>query len=231
MASSPASPQSLVLLAAPRSPAAEAFRQLRTAIQHHRGERPPRTILVSSTGVDEGKTTAVANLAIALAQAGQRVVLVDCDLRRPSIHSLFGLAAAPGLSEALQDASGKELPLQAAQVPGLTILAAGAAPPNPSELLESSRMGEILSLLRSQADYVLCDSPPALPVTDAAVLAPQVDGVILVLKAGKTRREPAQRAKAIFDQVGANLLGVVLNDARDCAGTDSYYHERRTAER
>lgn len=215
--------EALVTLSAPRSSLAEAFRQLRTAIQYRGLDRPVRTLLATSTGPDEGKTAALANLAITLAQSGHSVVLVDADLRQPSLHLLFGLENASGLATLLTEEAAQPLPLQESGVPQLRLLPSGPPPPNPAELLGSARMGEVLQLLRAQGDYVLFDAPPIVPVTDAAVLAPQMDGVLLILKAGKTKRELAQRAKSLLQKVNANILGVVLNNVKQDAGIRSYY--------
>lgn len=210
----------------PRSSQAEAFRQLRTAIQFYDLDHPVRSVLVTSTGPDEGKSSTVANLAITLAQAGHKVALVDCDLRHPSLHHLFGIENSSGLASLFLEGSSLEGVLRESGVPDLRVLPGGPLPPNPAELLGSTRMEEILVSLRATAEYVLLDTPPVVPVTDAAVLAPHVDGVLLVLKAGKTKREMAQRAKALLEKAHARLLGVVLNNAKLDAGIKSYYADQ-----
>ena len=183
----------LVTLTHPRSPAAEAYRTLRTNVQFAGGEQAVRTMLITSAGPDEGKSAAAANLAITLAQADHSVILVDSDLRRPVQHRLFGLQSQPGLADILAGDGPDAAPLQATAVPKLSLLASGPLPPNPAELLGTARMGAVLRTLREQADYVVIDSPPTVLVTDAAVLATQVDGVLLVLSLGRSSaRWPAK---------------------------------------
>ncbi len=215
--------QRLISVANPRSPVAEAYRQLRTNIQFSSLDRPLKTLLITSTNPEEGKSTTLANLAVSLAQAGHSVVLVDCDLRRPSLHELFGLRNGEGLTTCLLNPKADHLPLQESGVELLRLLTSGALPPNPSELLGSQRMGEVIQLLREQADYVLFDAPPIIAVTDAAVLATRVDGVLLVIRAGKTRREMAQKAKALLEKVNAHILGVVLNNVKFDSSLHQYY--------
>ena len=220
----------LVLVSDPRSAAAEAYRTLRVNIQFASPDHPLRTILATSAGPDDGKSTTLANLAIALAETGAPTLLVDCDLRRPSLHTLFGLPNEAGLTSlmlagtAMPDAAG--LPLQATVVPNLRLLPSGPLPPNPAELLASRRMADLLLLLAEQATYVLFDTPPILAVADAAVLAPRVDGVLLVVRAGKTRRDLAVKARKMLDQVKANLVGAVLTDATLEGAAYAYYGKK-----
>ncbi len=210
------SPTSLDLIALKdaRSPAAEAYRTLRTNLLFSSLDKPLRTLLVTSTAPDEGKTTIVANLAITMAQAEQRVILVDCDLRRPGLHSLFHLPAEPGLTSVMLEQDDAPLPLCATPVLGLQLLPAGPLPPRPADLLGSHRMERLIQRLGAQADIVLFDTPPVTAVTDAAVLATRVDGVLLVLQAGKTRRDRAREARRLLEKVKAHIVGVVLNNAR-----------------
>ncbi|MDO8671987.1 MAG: CpsD/CapB family tyrosine-protein kinase [Dehalococcoidia bacterium] len=215
----------LVTFSNPRSPIAEAYRQLRTNIQFSSLDKTLRSLLVTSTSPEEGKSTTLANLAVAIAQTGSRVILVDCDLRRPTIHSIFGLGNAAGLTSVVLDPASRHLPLQDSGIENLQILSSGPLPPNPSELLGSRRMGEVIDLLESEADMVLFDSPPIIAVTDAAILATRVDGVILVINAGKTKRELARKAKALLEKVNANILGVVLNNMKFDSSLNHYYGE------
>lgn len=203
----------LITLRDPRSQAAEAYRTLRTNIQFSSLDRQLTTLLATSTAPDEGKSTTVANLAVAMAQAEQRVILVDCDLRRPSLHALFGVDNDSGLTSVILASEEEALPLVATEVPGLQLLTSGPLPPRPADILGSRRMEALIARLRAQADIVLFDTPPVVAVTDAAVLATRVDGVLLVLQAHKTSRERARQAKQILEKVKANILGVVLNDA------------------
>jgi capsular exopolysaccharide synthesis family protein len=203
----------LIVLRDPRSPAAEAYRTLRTNIQFSSLDRPLHTLLATSTVPDEGKSTTLANLAITMAQAEQRVILVDCDLRRPTLHTLFDLPNDVGLTSMIlsqEDAP----PLQATTVPGLSLLASGPLPPRPADILGSRRMEAVIARLRAEADIVLFDTPPVIAVTDAAVLASRVDGTLLILQAGKTTRERARQARQILEKVKANIVGVVLNNAQ-----------------
>lgn len=202
-----------VVVRSPRSPAAEAYRALRANLQFASLDRDLRTVLITSAGQGDGKTTVAANLGVALAEGGKHVLLVDADLRRPSVHRLFELPPAPGLSNALLHEEG-ELPVVATTVPGLSILAAGDPPPNPGEFVASPRLGRLLARARSSFDVVLIDTPPVSLVADAAVLAPSVDGVLLVVSAGRTKRDLVRRAKDQLEKVGARLLGVVLNNAK-----------------
>ena len=202
----------IVTLTDPHSPAAEAYRSLRTNVQFASLEPPVRTILVTSAGPDEGKSVTAANLAVILAQADQRVVLVDADLRRPVQHDLFGVQSQPGLSTMLLAAAAEPAPLQGTTVPQLSVLPSGPLPPNPAELLASPRLRAALAALREEADYVVIDSPPVAVVTDAAVLATQVDGVLLALSVGKVKRDVAAQAKTLLESVHATILGVVLHN-------------------
>jgi capsular exopolysaccharide synthesis family protein len=204
----------LVALRDPRSPAAEAFRTLRTNILFSSLDRPLRTMLATSTAPDEGKSVALANLAITMAQSEQRVILVDCDLRRPGLHTLFGLNNDTGVTTMVLEQDDVAPPLQATGVAGLSLLASGPLPPRPADILGSRRMERIIARLRDEADVVLFDTPPVLAVTDAAVLAARVDGVLLVFAAGRTRRERARRAREMLEKVKAHIVGVVLNGAQ-----------------
>jgi non-specific protein-tyrosine kinase len=213
---------SLVAARSPRSAAAEAYRTLRTNLQFSSLDRDVRCVLVTSAVAGEGKTTVVANLGVALAEGGKRVLLIDADLRQPALHELFGLAGSPGLSEALI-ADRDELPSLPTAVPDLALLPAGEPPPNPAEFIASARLARLLKRAREQADFVLLDSPPVTAVSDAAVLATLADGVVLVVSAGRTKRELAQRARDQLAHVGAHVLGAVLNNAR-LDRTTRHYH-------
>ncbi|HEY3107931.1 MAG TPA: CpsD/CapB family tyrosine-protein kinase [Chloroflexota bacterium] len=213
----------LVTLANPRSPVAEAFRTLRTNIQLSSLDRPVRSLLVTSPSPDEGKSTILANLGVAFAQAGTRTLLVDCDLRRPSLHALFGVGNERGLTSMLIGDDRGPSPIATTPVEGLRLLPCGPLPPNPSEILGSQRFQTLVAGLQSDADLLLFDCPPALAVSDAAVLSRHVEAVLLVASAGKTRRDHAARARQALERAGARILGVVLNNARVDAAVYSYY--------
>lgn len=214
----------LVTIHHPRSPIAEAYRILRTNLEFSSLDRPLRTLLVTSPGAEEGKSTVLANLGVVIAQAGKRVILADCDLRRPSLHELFGLPGNIGLTNMFVDEEAfRNPPFQETGVENLLLLPSGPLPPNPAEVLASRRMEEILKRLTSEADMVLLDAPPVVSVTDALILASKSDGVILVIRAGHTRREMALRARELLEKVNARILGGVLTDAPVDMRLQRYY--------
>jgi succinoglycan biosynthesis transport protein ExoP len=207
-----------------RSLAAEAYRTLRTNLQFSSLDRPLHSLVVTSAVATEGKTTTAANLAVVMAQAGKRVVLVDADLRRPSAHRLFGLSNGTGLTTVLvEEPSAVNGYLQKTEVENLRVLSAGPVPPNPQELLGSRRMEELLHKLEESADVVILDTPPTLVVADANVLAARADGVLLIVNTESTRRAAVQRAAEGLRQVGANLLGGVLNMVGTGGRRSAYY--------
>jgi protein-tyrosine kinase len=225
----------VVCFSRPRSPAAEAYRTLRTNLEHVPGEGPRRRLLLTSAGPDEGKSTAVANLAVTMAQAGTRVVVVDGDLRRPAQHTLFNLRDSPGLTNLLLspaggEGGGAELPLQPTAVEGLWLLASGPLAPNPAELLGSTRMEEVLTRLAGRTDVILIDSAPVVPFADAAALSRRADGVLLVVGAGTVKRDLARKAQTQLEAVGAPVVGVVvLNVDFDAGAFDSYFESEGAA--
>ncbi len=202
----------LITLTDARSPQAEAYRSLRTNLEFSSLDRPIHTLLVTSAAPDEGKSTTLANLGVISAQAGKRVVLLDCDLRRPRLHEFFELSNNLGVTTAILSAE-TALPLQATNIPNLRVMTSGPLPPNPADLLASVRMKALLEQVAADADLVLLDAPPVITVTDAALLAAKVDGVLLVVSAGQTKREHAQRAKDLLAKVNARLVGAVLTNA------------------
>ncbi len=208
----------LVTIRDPRSPAAEAYRTLRTNIQFASLDRPLRTLLATSSAPDEGKSTTIANIAVTIAQSERRVLLVDCDLRRPTLHTMFGLPNEAGLTSLILDEDGR-IPVQKTDIPGLLVLTSGPLPPRPADILGSRRMEAVIAQLRDHADMVLFDTPPVNAVTDAAVLATKVDGVLLVFRAGTTKRDRARDARRQLEKVNANIVGVVLTDVK---GEETY---------
>lgn len=214
-----------VAAAEARSPITEAYRSLRTNIQFTSMDKPLKTILITSASPQEGKSLTAANLVIVLAQAGLQVVLLDCDLRRPSVHKLFELSNRSGLSDLLLHPSErKNGVLQTTSVANLSLLTTGPLPPNPAEMLVSQRVTKILEQLQSHADVVVVDSPPITAVTDAVIMAGKVDGVLLVVDAGRTRIAAARQAKEQLERAGANIIGVVVNKATAQHGGYYYYH-------
>jgi polysaccharide biosynthesis transport protein len=216
----------VVSLARPMSPAAEAYRSLRTSLQFARQEGDLHTILVTSPAAAEGKTSTLSNLGAMFAQAGQRVVLVSCDLRKPRLGEFFGLDERLGLTTAILGEQPVEELVQA--VPGddnLWLLGSGQMPPNPAELLNGRRIQEVFSTLRGIFDLVLIDSPPVLPVTDAVVLAKDVDATLLVVAANQTGRGDLQRAAEKLAQVNARVVGLVLNETTRQGGGYGYGYQ------
>ncbi|MCU1448649.1 MAG: capsular biosynthesis protein [Acidimicrobiales bacterium] len=195
------------------TPAAEAYRSLRTSVQLLGVERPLRTLQVTSAVAGEGKTTLIANLAVVLAMPGQRVVMVDCDLRRPRLHELFGRSNELGFTSVFQGGSALDALQRVSVDDSLYLLPSGPLPPNPSELLASNRTAELLFELQGAFDVVLVDSAPVLPVTDAIVLAAWVEATILVARAGKTTARILAESLERLRSVDARVAGTVLNDA------------------
>ncbi len=214
----------IITISEPRSPISEAYRTLRTNLDFAGLAKTLKTLVVTSAGVNEGKSTTLANLAVVTAQAGRKVILVDADLRRPRLHQIFGLSNERGLTTIMMDDSALAAPpLQETGVEGLWLLPSGPLPPNPAELMASRRMEEAIAALVERADQVFFDTPPVVAVTDAAVLATKVDGVLLVISAGKTRREYARTAVQRLQQINARLVGAVLTNVQMGAGFRGYY--------
>ncbi|ADX74177.1 capsular exopolysaccharide biosynthesis protein [Pseudarthrobacter phenanthrenivorans Sphe3] len=219
----------LLTQAQPQSPRAESFRQLRTNLQFAHVGNESRATLVTSSLPGEGKTTTATNLAIALAQSGQTVALIDADLRRPRVNEYLGLDRHAGLTTALIGAADVGDLMQPWGEDGLQVLTAGQIPPNPSELLGSEAMGQLIARLEQAFDTVIIDAPPLLPVTDAAVLAQQVGGVLLVVGSSRVRLPEVEKSLAALEMVSADLLGVVLNLV-PTKGTDAYSYSYRSYE-
>jgi non-specific protein-tyrosine kinase len=214
----------VVIVSQPRSPNAEAFRVLAANIRYSALVNPLHTLLVTSPMAQEGKSTITANLAAALALAELRVLVVDADLRKPQQHRLFGIKQGGGLTSALLEGS-VDGRVKAVDPEGLKVLPSGHLPPNPAEMLGSAKMLNLIEQLRSQADIVLIDCPPVLPVADATILAPHVDGVLMVLRANHTRGRLALEALESLRKVNAHLVGAVLNAAP--RGKGYYYYSQR----
>jgi capsular exopolysaccharide synthesis family protein len=202
----------LVAALAPTSLAAEQYRSLRTRLKRAESARTLRTIAITSPNKGDGKSLTAANLALTMAQEfQQRVLLVDCDLRRPSVHRLFGLTDGPGLGDVLMSAAELDQALVALPEYHLTVLPAGLPPSRPAELLGSSAMRRILDTLRSRFDRILIDVPPVAPLADLHILAPMVDGLLMIVRAGITPKPAIERALAGLD--ASKILGLVLNES------------------
>lgn len=209
----------------PKSPVSEAYRVLRTNIQFSGIDKPLKTIVVTSTGPMEGKTTTISNLAVTFAQMGNRVLLIDADLRKPRIHKIFMLPNDSGLTNLLASHEEYSKFIRSTAVPNLDVLVSGIIPPNPSELLNSKAMRELINQLKEEYDYIFLDAPPVGSVTDASIISTYVDGTILVVRSGKVDKDALKRAKDLLDKVNANIIGVVLNQLDKKAG--KYYYDYR----
>ena len=211
---------------------AEAFRNLRTSVVYATPDRPPKTMLVTSLQQQDGKTSVSTNCAITLAQLGLGdVLLVDADMRHPDLHGIFGVPQTPGLSDLLVGGVEVKAVIRPTRVPGLFVIPAGPIPTNPTELLFSPRFTQALAALGERFAHIVIDTPPMLGVSDTLVLAPRVEGVILVVRHGHTGRDAAQRAVQMLGSVRAQVLGVVLNhaDARTTTAGYQYYHHEPVA--
>jgi capsular exopolysaccharide synthesis family protein len=203
----------LVTLSDPTSAAADAYHVLGANLHHALTDTPSKVIALTSPGHDEGKTTVCANLGVVLAQSDENVLIIDCDLHRPAVHSVFGFRNLQGLENIL---SGERRPheIQQEPMPGLSIVTAGPAPPYPAELLHSRLFTDFLRQASSEFDYVLLDTPPMSVVPDSLVVAAQGDGVLVVLDAQNTRKEALRRSIHSLDSVRANILGTVMGNAK-----------------
>ncbi len=208
----------------PKSPVSEAYRSLRTNIQFSYVDESIGAVLVTSSGPKEGKSTTSANLVIAMAQSGKKVVLIDADLRRPVVHSIFGLEKDEGLTNYLMDDISFEQMIKPSIMENLYIIPSGVLPPNPSELLASEKMKALLVKLREEFDFILFDTPPIIAVTDAAILSTIVDGAILVVSSGHTNYDALVRAKSLLDAVNTRILGALLNGVEVGGMYGSYYY-------
>lgn len=201
----------------------EAFRAIRTKILYSKLYNNTKSILFTSAGAGEGKSMVVANTAISLAQTGKTVIILDCDLRNPSQHEYF-VKPNIGLTNFLCQQRTISTLIQDTGINNLRLVTSGLASANPAELLDSSKLTEAINLLRSQADYLLIDSPPVLPVADACILGSKVDGILLVVGIGKVMPEMAQRAKAHLEEASGNLLGLIINRSEIYTEQRAYYH-------
>jgi protein-tyrosine kinase len=214
--------RNLITHFSPRAAISEQYRTIRTNIQFSSVDESIRTILVTSSGPEEGKSTTVANLAVVFAQQGKKVLLIDADLRKPTVHYTFQLDNTIGLTNVLTKQTQLEKAAVTTLVENLSVLSSGPIPPNPAELLGSKAMEDMLVAALEQFDIVIFDTPPVLAVTDAQILANRCDGTILVVGSGKTQIEPAMKSKELLLSSKGKLLGVVLN--RKNAKDSQYYY-------
>ncbi|MRS03402.1 polysaccharide biosynthesis tyrosine autokinase, partial [bacterium] len=214
-----------ISLTEPRSPTAEAYRALRTNVNYTSVDHPLKKILITSAEPGEGKSTTISNLAVVLAQNGSRVIIADCDMRHPRINAYFNLPNRIGMSTLFSHQEVVKSVCQATSLPGLSVITTGPLPPNPSELMGSKTMQAILTLMEQNADIILIDTPPVLAVTDAAALAPSLDGVLLVVQPGKTRMSALRQTLEQLSQVNARVLGVVLNNVVTSGKSYGYHYK------
>ncbi|MDI1240610.1 MAG: polysaccharide biosynthesis tyrosine autokinase [bacterium] len=217
----------LLIYSDSRSSLAEAYRQLRTSILLSTAGHPPKSLLITSSLPSEGKTTTATNTAISLAQTGSRVLIIDADMRRPRVHSVFGIKHNAGLSSFLSSELKEQDVLDSIQVDERTkvsVMTSGPIPPNPAELIGSDQMSKLLRLLYNHFDHVVVDSPPITSFTDGVLLASIVDGVILVVHSGKSSRQVVRKARQLIQDVGAKILGIVLNNV-DLKSKENYYYQ------
>lgn len=208
----------------PKSPISESYRMLRTNLRYLNIDEETKVVAVTSSNPAEGKTTTLCNLAITIAQAGQRVVLVDADMRKPRLHKTFTVSNNHGVVDILVEKTNYKMIVQQVEgIENLELITSGAIPPDPSELLESKAMVNLIAELKKDYDFVLVDAPPICSVTDAAILARLVDGVILVVASGETKIDSAKLSKKLLEKVDANILGVVLSKA-DTSKSGGYYY-------
>jgi len=214
----------LIVYQSPKSPISEAYRGIRTNLQFSNVDHSYQSILVTSATVGEGKTTTLCNVAATLADAGNRVIIVDCDLRKPRIHKFFTISNQVGLTDILLKGDDYIPYVYKTPHANLFVLPSGNIPSNPSELLNSDTMRRFIERLKVDYDYVLIDTPPVVPVTDAVILSTYIDRVILVCASGQLDIELGKKAKDALVKVGANILGVVLNKMSVNAQKYSYYY-------
>jgi capsular exopolysaccharide synthesis family protein len=222
----PSSP--LLISADPRSSLAEAYRHLRTSILLSTAGRAPKSLLITSSLPSEGKTTTATNTAISLAQTGAKVLIIDADMRRPRLHSIFGIGNGLGLSTLLaSELSDADIDTAVRQdeKTKLHLLTSGPIPPNPAELIGSEQMANLLRLLQNKFTHVVVDSPPIASFTDGVLIASMVDGVILVVHSGKSSRQVVKRSRQLLTEIGAKVFGVVLNNVNLNTKDNYYYYQ------
>ena len=215
--------RNLITMVDPKSPISEQYRTIRTNIQYSTVDKNVKTLMVTSSGPGEGKSTTVANLAVTFAQQGKKVLLVDADMRKPTVHYTFNQTNTFGMTSVLTKQVSLEEAISETSVENLYVLTSGPIPPNPSELLSSKSMEQIFQTSENLFDIVLFDTPPLLAVTDAQILANRCDGTVLVVYSGKTEKDQLLKAKELLDSAQSKLLGVVVNNKK-IQDTNYYYY-------
>lgn len=218
-------PVSLITLVDPSSPVAEQYRTIRTNLQFASSvDRKLQTIVITSSGPGEGKSTTAANLAVVFANSGSRVLLIDADMRKPTVYKTFQLSNAVGLSTILSTEKGVVGTAQSTGIENLSVLTSGPKPPNPSELLNSQRMNQIVEEARRSYDIIIFDMPPIVAVTDAQIMASKADGTLLVVRENVTKKESVTKANELLKLVNARVLGAVYNGAEQSKDQGYYYY-------
>jgi capsular exopolysaccharide synthesis family protein len=219
--------RSIIADANPLSPISEAYRKLRTNLKYSESEKALKVLMITSANAKEGKSTTAVNLAAVYAQAEQRVLLLDCDMRKPTVHQTFAVSNRSGLSQILSGQAEWHDAVQSTRIRNLQVLTSGPVPPNPSELLDASRMDRLLEQLREHYDIVLIDTPPVLAVSDAQIMATRCDGVLLVVNARGAKRREAMKAREALLLVQARIVGVALNGTPPKEGYAYEYSEQK----
>ncbi|AJY75707.1 CpsD/CapB family tyrosine-protein kinase [Paenibacillus beijingensis] len=219
----------LVTLHTPKSPISEAYRTLRTNIQFSSIDNKINVLMVASAQSGEGKSTTVSNLAVTYAQEGKKVLLIDADLRKPTMHRIFGLSNRVGLTSVITGQIRPSDAIQSTEVINLSLLPSGTIPPNPAELLASQKMKAFVNEMKGAYDMVIFDTPPVLAVADSLIVSSVCDGVVIVVQEGRVKRELVRKAKESLERVNAKLIGVVLNNVKK-SKDGYYYYYRETAE-
>lgn len=218
-------PVALITLMDQSSPISEQYRTIRTNIRFaSSSDHEIKTVVITSSGPGEGKSTTSANLSVVFANSGQRVLLIDADLRKPTVHKTFNLVNNAGFSNLLSTKEKLSSLVQETTVPNLHILTSGPKAPNPSELLGSSRMEQVLQELREEYDFVIFDMPPIVAVTDAQIMASKVDGTLMVIREDVSRKESLYKARDLLGMVNANVLGAVYHGAKNATDQGYYYY-------
>lgn len=215
---------SLITMADKSSPVSEQYRTIRTNIQYAMVDRELKTLVVTSSGPGEGKSTSSANIAIVFANAGQKVLLVDADMRKPTVAKTFAVSNTRGLSSLLSNRNtGLEQVVQPVGIENLSVITSGPKPPNPSELLGSVKMNQLIKDLKREYDLVIFDMPPVVTVTDAQILSSKVDGTMLIVRENVSKKDSMLKAKTLLQMVNANIIGVIYNGAKNASDQGYYY--------